>query len=172
MTLERKKWPDQPHYRHRGSVLGRDEHGVWVAVPPQPFYLGERIAFHGKFWVAQLVPDDQPWWAAFFPPGDGAFDLYVDIGTVPEWSGTHAAMFDLDLDVLRYRDGRGAAIVDEDEFEAHAVEFGYPAELVTLAERAAAEVLARVGSAAAPFGPESLPWLEAVRQLAARHSPA
>ena len=28
--VERRKWPDLPHYGVTGLVLGEDEHGVWV----------------------------------------------------------------------------------------------------------------------------------------------
>jgi hypothetical protein len=30
MWVERLKWPDVPHYRHLGWVLGDDEYGLWI----------------------------------------------------------------------------------------------------------------------------------------------
>ena len=159
VTLERLKWPDRPHYRHRGTVLGEDAAGTWLSVAPQPFYRGDEIAFHAEWWAVQLVPNNGGWWAAFFPPGAGRFDLYVDIGTPPVWSGDYVTMIDVDLDVVRFRDGR-IEIVDEDELAEHSRLFGYPASVVADAERTGAEIKAAIVQGAPPFDGTAGAWLD------------
>lgn len=160
VSLERRKWPDLPHYRHRGTIVGFDEHGTWIAVHPQSFYRGDEFAFEAQAWAAQLVPNEGGWWAAFLPSG-GAFDIYVDIGTPPRWDRSHVSMIDLDLDVVRWA-GRDVEIADRDEFAMHSIELGYPPEFVAAAEATAAEIFERVVNERAPFDIVGRTWLERV----------
>jgi uncharacterized protein len=160
VSLERRKWLDRPHYRHRGTVIGEDQHGVWIAVHPQPFYRGDEFAFEATAWAAQLVPHEGGWWAAFLPSG-GAFDLYVDIGTAPEWDATHVSMIDLDLDVVRFS-GRSVEIVDQDEFAANARDYAYPSDIVSATQESAARILRAVQQAEAPFDATGRRWLDRV----------
>lgn len=37
--LERRKWPDSPHYSSQGYVLGADEVGVWLGHPELDIYV-------------------------------------------------------------------------------------------------------------------------------------
>lgn len=53
-------------------------------------------------------------------------------------------MVDLDLDVILTREGH-LFLDDEDEFEQHQVELGYPPDVVALAERTSLEVIRAVG---------------------------
>ncbi len=57
---------------------------------------------------------------------------------------------DLDLDVVRSGAGP-VALVDEDEFVAHAARYAYPATLVAAARAAADNLLALARRGAAPF---------------------
>jgi len=59
--------------------------------------------------------------------------VYVDMTTPPVWDGTSVRAVDLDLDVIEEPDGR-VWVDDEDEFAEHQVAYGYPQEIVTLAE--------------------------------------
>src|SRR5687768_1834877 len=102
-----------PHYRHVGTVLGTDELGVWLSLPPQPLTRGGEHVFAVTWWTLQLIPaDDDGWWASFFEEGVGKYDTYVDVCTESEWSGSTARMTDLDLDVVRYRVDGAVAVVD------------------------------------------------------------
>ena len=137
--IERTKWPDRPHYAHDGWVLGEDEHGLWVELRSgAPVYRGDKVLFHGKRGGLMLVPRNRGWLAWF--PASGSFELYVDIVTPPVRTPTSVTMVDLDLDVIRWTDGR-VELVDEDEFETHRVELGYPSDVVADARREAAWVL-------------------------------
>ena len=67
-------------------------------------------------------------------------------------------MVDLDLDVIRTRDG-DLLLDDEDEFDQHRVLLGYPADVVELA-RGTAERLMMAGAAGhEPFGEAGGRWL-------------
>jgi hypothetical protein len=157
VALERRKWPDRPHYRHRGTVLGSDAHGVWLATHPQPFYVGDEFAFEAVTWAAQLVPHTGGWWAAFLPH-DAGFDLYVDIGTPPRWNGRHVSMIDLDLDVVRWK-GRPVEIADADEFATNAQTYCYPADVIADAQATADAILDAVRNERPPFDGTGRAWL-------------
>lgn len=161
--MEIRKWGGKPHYRFEVDHLGRDEHGTWLAGrPPIPFegpeYPGE---FQQRF--AILVPDDCWWVATYYADGPfGGLEIYVDVTTPTTWtSETHATTFDLDLDVVLRRDGT-LYIDDEDEFEAHRVEYGYPPDLIDNAQRTAVEMLEVVRERVEPFGDVWRRWLEKV----------
>ena len=65
---------------------------------------------------------------------------------------------DLDLDVVKLQDGT-IFLDDEDEFAEHQVSFGYPPEVVAMAERSAAQVLAAVRDGTAPYDGTADAWL-------------
>ena len=89
-------------------------------------------------------------------------ELYLDVTTEPRWTaGDQVEMVDLDLDVIRRFDG-SAEILDEDEFAAHQVRYGYPPEVVSRAQLTASTLLAAVASGAEPFGQACRAWLARV----------
>lgn len=164
VTIERHKWPDVPHYEYDASHLGDDEHGSWFASPAgNPIRRGGVVLFQADQPSLYLVPVDRPWMVWFGANPAFGFDVYVDVGTVPVRSPGLVTMVDLDLDVVRNLDGT-VEVLDEDELVEHAVRYGYPPELVTHAERTAAEVVALIESAAEPFAAASAPWLALAAQ--------
>jgi protein associated with RNAse G/E len=72
---------------------------------------------------------------------------------------------DLDLDVVRWRDGR-VEVLDEDEFAEHQVQLGYPAELITQARRTCDWLVEAVSSRTEPFGQAGAAWLARAQQQA------
>lgn len=156
--IERRKWPAAPHYGHSGWVLGEDEHGLWLELRVgSPVYRGDDVLFHGTNGGVMLVPPTDGWLAWF--PEFSDFDLYVDIVSGTTRTDTSVTMVDLDLDVIRWPDG-SVELVDVDEFDAHQVELGYPAELVAHAEQTAEQVLAAVRSGEEPFaGSTARAWM-------------
>ena len=65
--VERRKWPDHPHYGHDATWLGEDERGTWLALTPgRPIYRGDTVLFvaEGAGGVV-LVPRGE-WWMAWF----------------------------------------------------------------------------------------------------------
>jgi uncharacterized protein len=157
------KYDGSRHWQHPMRYLGEDEHGIWLGAPAgtsvrradQPPVLLEHP-------FVQLIPDGQ-WWSACFNGEPADTHVYCDIGTPPQWVHPgEVTMADLDLDVIRLRaDGR-VLIVDEDEFAEHQVLYGYPAEVIREAERAAAWLAEVISAGAEPFASEYRRWLDQV----------
>ena len=103
------------------------------------------------------------WLATFHGPG-GVVATYVDMTTVPVWDGSVVRAVDLDLDVVELLDGE-VIVDDEDEFAEHQVAFGYPPEIVALAEATRDAVLAAMRARRSrPFdGSPPAPWLDVLR---------
>ncbi|MBK5223364.1 MAG: DUF402 domain-containing protein [Acidimicrobiia bacterium] len=149
--LERRKWPDLPHYRHQAWPLGKDEFGTWFELKVgYPVYRGEELLFHGTSGGLMLLrPGDAPWMAWF--PAHGRFELYVDIVTPPVVHDDGSiTMVDLDFDVIRTLDGT-VELVDEDEFVEHQVRYGYPPDIIEAALTASAQVFEAVQRGEPPF---------------------
>ena len=147
--VERRKWPDRPHYRHAAEVLGDDEFGLWVVTRAgTPVMRGDDVLFEARHDGVMCVADGRRWMAWFTAAHD--FDLYCDIVTPISIGPAGSVAVDLDLDVVRWADGR-VELLDEDEFESHRVELGYPEDECVAALRTADEVVRAVRLRAAPF---------------------
>ncbi|MBN6051983.1 YgaC family protein [Nonomuraea sp. RK-328] len=156
-----RKYGGALHWHHRGTLLGEDEHGVWVGVPDGTLARkGTDPPVRWETAIVILFPRDG-WWTASFHASPHRTDVYVDVTTVPEWRDgdvSEVTMVDLDLDVIRMRDGR-LFLDDEDEFAEHQVLLGYPAEVIARAEETAAMLMTAVGSRQGPFGGAHEKWL-------------
>lgn len=152
--------------------LGEDEHGVWLGAAAGHL---SRRGFETPIALAyphtMLLPRDRWWTAAFNPPASRLW-TYCDITTVPSWANDHeVSMIDLDLDVGRATaDGR-VFMMDEDEFAAHKIKFGYPETVVDQAKAAAAWLFDAVAARRPPFDGVSDAWLAQVSGLERRPVP-
>lgn len=153
VRLEMTKWGDRPHWAFDATYLGADEHGDWIGIPAGTFMARPGAEFTTVVVQVGLVPRDAGWLATFHGPG-WHVATYVDMTSVPWWDGTTCRAVDLDLDVIRMTDGH-VFVDDEDEFADHQVRFGYPTEVVSLAEDACAWVSEQVLEERAPFDGES-----------------
>ena len=155
MRVAFHKWGDRPHWEYDALHLGDDEHGSWLGAPAGTRLSRPGAEFASPQQFVSLVPYDAAFVATFYDPvcatGEkSVIDLYVDITTVPQWSGDRVTMADLDLDVIRGRSGR-VWVDDEDEFADHRVRFGYPDDVVRLAATTCESVRAAVAEAAPPY---------------------
>lgn len=83
-----------------------------------------------------LFPRGQ-WWTAAFNDTPAPTEIYCDVTTPPQWTAPgEVTMVDLDLDVLRDRNG-AILLLDEDEFAEHRIRYGYPADVIATAEQTA-----------------------------------
>jgi protein associated with RNAse G/E len=157
--IERRKWPDAPHYGAEGIVLGEDEYGVWVgARPGNRIYRATDAPRAGTVGVLWCVPRDG-WFLAHFLRDHAELDIYIDIAAPAVWDPRGAKIIDLDYDVIVWNDGRPVQLVDEDEFEQHRIELAYPDELAASAREAAARVFELAQSGAPPFSTATMaPW--------------
>lgn len=114
-----------------------------------------------------LLPRDEQWWMCTWMWGnlDIDIELYVDIVHPPTWtSDSWLQVIDLDLDVIRYRNGR-VVLDDEDEFAEHAVTLGYPPSVSASARSAATDLVAAVAEQKPPFATRPDRWVHAAAQL-------
>ncbi|WP_222836655.1 DUF402 domain-containing protein [Beutenbergia cavernae] len=159
------KYDGGAHWALDARLLGEDDAGTWVFMPRGTVQVRPGVSFEAAADAVGLFPHDQPWVAWFSTPVDAlrpiSHQTYVDVSTVPVWTadGREVTMVDLDLDVIAPFDGE-PFVDDEDEFAEHRVRYGYPDDVVALAERSAEDVLAAVRTGAEPFGSAWRPWLD------------
>lgn len=163
VTVQYYKYPDTPHWRHELVHLGRDQHGVWLGAPVGAvIQRAQEKPKNLRRYFVQLIPPDKWWTAIFNGPGDHDMAVYVDVTTVPEWSGDHEVrMVDLDLDVIRRIDG-SVYVDDEDEFLEHKTALHYPDRLVDNARSTAARLVIDIESESPPFNGSAQTWLDMV----------
>ena len=140
------------------SVLGEDEHGVWLWAPRGTMLTrGDEPARRAETSFVKLIRPDG-WWSAVWNERS-RYEVYVDIATPATWEGDRVAMIDLDLDVVRMADDGSVVVLDEDEFVAHAAAMDYPPRLIDAARTAAAAVHLALEAATEPFGEAGRSWL-------------
>jgi hypothetical protein len=164
------KWGDRPHWEFDGHYLGSDGHGDWIGFPAGTLMSRPGMEVRPPNDQVGLVPSgadsDRAFLATFHSPG-GSVLTYVDMTSVPAWDGSVVRAVDLDLDVVKALDGT-VYVDDEDEFEEHQVLFGYPAEIIALAEATKDAVLAAVSDERAPFDGAADRWFPVLAELAGR----
>jgi len=159
VRVEYTKFDGSPHRGYPALHLGEDEHGVWLGVPLNRF---DDADFKYEDPYVLLVPQDC-WWTALFNAPTRRTEIYCDVATPADWSGTGRVRFaDLDLDVRRRRDGGVVELVDEDEFAANRVRFGYPKDVVEHAWSAAHWLVKALSTATEPFAHRYHDWLDRV----------
>jgi protein associated with RNAse G/E len=94
-----------------------------------------------------------------FNPPPRTSEVYCDITTPARWEGDTVHIIDLDLDVVRRRETETVELRDEDEFDEHRAQFGYPDDLVVEARAAADKLLVALGDGSEPFATQHRKWL-------------
>ncbi len=130
----------------------------WLGCPTGTFYSRPGMEFVATFAGVVLVPAGDAAHLAAFNDRHAQAAIYVDMTTQPVWDGAVLRAVDLDLDVVKRQDGE-VYLDDEDEFAEHRLSFGYPPEVVAMAERSAATVLSAVRAGAAPYDGTADAWL-------------
>lgn len=156
------KYDGRPHRSYPAVWLGEDATGTWLGVAQGTPALvdGDRAAVREEPYVL-LVPHEA-WWTAMFNAPPRRTEIYCDVTTPATWAGTHeVTMVDLDLDVRRRRTGEIERL-DEDEFAAHQLRYGYPAEVITQATAASYWLADALGDGTEPFADGFRPWLARV----------
>lgn len=160
VDCDMRKWGDRAHWRFDTKLLGHDRHGVWLGARPPTLYSGPQGAGRWMHGFVVLVPRHEWWIASFNDVTLPDPEVYVDVTTGTRWpSETHITAVDLDLDVVRHRDG-SVTLLDEDEFEQHRVLYAYPGDLVDRALASAEWLLDAVAARREPFDHTAERWLE------------
>ncbi len=155
--------------RHHGATvryLGEDEHGVWMGEHAGNAWSGGPRAFVTDAADVLVVPKNRAFVAMFYRPHPARdLSIYADITTVPEWSQAGWSAVDLDLDVCRRITGE-VFVDDEDEFAEHRLLYGYPDEIVALAEEECSRVAAEMRCEKRVFAPNVAEfWLRTLEAL-------
>lgn len=163
VELATEKWGGHPHYRGDMRLLGDDEHGTWLwGLAGRVLHRGDGDSFVTQQDTVIVVPREA-WWHAAWWLGHPEIALYVNINTPARRDRDRIVAIDLDLDVIRWHDGR-VAVVDRDEFELHQVRYDYPPDIVAAAEAATAEAYDLVVRDQPPFdGAAARRWVERAR---------
>lgn len=163
-----RKWGDRPHWEFATVPLGADEHGFWFGTPPGTAFRKPDALFVSEHPHVVLVPrpgllaaPSTADWVATFYADPAPIHTYVDITTPSVISADRVVTVDLDLDVVRPRDG-AVWVDDEDEFAEHQVQLGYPPEVIRDATDICARVLRAVTDGEAPFDGVADRWLPLV----------
>jgi protein associated with RNAse G/E len=128
-----RKFDEKLHWHQWMRGLGEDEFGVWLGAPAGAVsQRGDEPEVRQEQAVVQLFPRDK-WFTAIFNDEPRWTEIYCDITTPVEFSDDVVTMIDLDLDVIKRRDGT-VFIDDEDEFAEHQVKYGYPADVIAQAQ--------------------------------------
>lgn len=156
------KYDGRPHRSYPATWLGEDENGIWlgVAAGTPATVDGDRPTYREEPYVL-LIPE-RSWWTAMFNAPPRPTEIYCDVTTPATWAGSReVVVVDLDLDVRRRRWG-DIERLDEDEFAAHRVQFGYPDEVVEQAVAASHWLATALGDGTEPFVSAFRPWLAMV----------
>jgi uncharacterized protein len=145
--------------------LGSDELGTWLFAPKGAAASYARtgpapLPVH----FLTLVPHGGTWWVATWMWGNPAVDIdvYVDVVHPPVWeSASRLRVVDLDLDVIRRRDGT-VHLDDEDEFAENCVSRRYPDGVVATARATGEELRRAVARREPPFDAGPRRWLASV----------
>ncbi|MFI5736559.1 DUF402 domain-containing protein [Kribbella sp. NPDC051587] len=156
-----RKYDESLHWHQWLEWLGDDEYGVWLggrvgAVSQR----GAGLKLTAKEAHVQLFPRDQ-WFTAIFNDAPRMTEIYCDITTPVEFFEDRVTMIDLDLDVIKRRDGT-VLVDDEDEFAAHQVKYNYPPEVIAQAQ-ASCDWLVQAVANDEPFTTVYKTYLDMVR---------
>lgn len=157
MRLRSLKYDGSLNYEWPAQVVWEDHAGfIWftpagapftrpTATTPVPYDWVGRIWYDRWYMVdASLLP------VAVAGAAGVVHHYYCNIGAPGAWEDDIYHFIDFDLDVAVYPDGRGE-LLDEDEFAAHQVRFGYPAAVIAATWQAVDDVRALAEVRATPF---------------------
>jgi protein associated with RNAse G/E len=144
-----RKYDEKLHWHQWMRYLGEDSYGVWLGAPAGSVsQRGDEPEVTQDHAHVQLFPREK-WFTAIFNDAPRKTQIYADITTPVEFSDGQVTMIDLDLDVIKRRDGT-VFIDDEDEFAEHQVRYGYPPDVIATARRTC-DWLAQAVSLEEPF---------------------
>ncbi|GGN66171.1 hypothetical protein GCM10010112_28300 [Actinoplanes lobatus] len=148
------KWGGRLHWFYPLEPLGEDRHGRWFgARAGTPVQRGDEPPVVQGHDVVTLIPATGCWIGSF-NPDHVELSAYIDVTTRPEIIDGVIHAVDLDLDVIRRRDG-SVAVLDEDEFADHQVRYGYPAPVVAQARATTDDLVGLLTTAVQPFETEA-----------------
>ena len=177
IVFQWRKWDGSPHWRHECVYLGSDQWGDWVGQPAGWGSERPGRSFTAAAPNVTLVPPSGDYALTVnrdHPKGmriyiDLAWDVRavsVDDASDPDDVPVLFTGIDMDLDVVRVEGERGTWIDDEDEWDEHRVQYGYPADVQRHLEALAADLERRVRAHLPPFDDATADvWLDRLAEL-------
>lgn len=151
------KWGGKQHWRYVMEPLGEDEYGAWFGARAGiPTQRGHEPPTRAECDFVVLAPVAGHWIATWNADREPA--IYVDVTTRPIRDERSVRAVDLDLDVIRRRNGK-VEVLDEDEFAEHQVLYRYPPDVVTGALRTTGELVRLITARTEPFDRVGDAWL-------------
>jgi uncharacterized protein len=164
IQLRSVKYDDSLNYFWPARVVQEDDAGfTWATPAGAPFTRPDRVIPVPHDWLGRVWYDR--WYAvdaSLAPPSRGTapgtlLHYYCNLGMPGAWTGSVFRYVDLDLDVQIYPDGRHE-LLDEDEFAAHQVRYGYPDAIIAATEQAARDAIALARAGGTPFDGTLIAW--------------
>ncbi|GAA1637398.1 DUF402 domain-containing protein [Microbacterium flavum] len=160
-----RKWDGSPHWEHDCVYLGSDRWGDWVGQRSGWHSQRPGLEFDADGDNVTLIPPSGDY-AATFNATHPRLAIYIDVAWDVRWEDGAPTGIDMDLDVVRARDGRGIWIDDRDEWDEHRVQYGYPLDVVTRLETVAIDLEREVTQESVPFdGLTAAHWLSELDRL-------
>ncbi|MFP7494714.1 DUF402 domain-containing protein [Terribacillus saccharophilus] len=162
IQMKSLKYPDIPHYEWKGHLLKQTSDYIIVLCQS-----GRKLIHHTKNKTFTIPVTSLEYF--FFHEGytvamemvDGKVkSYYCNIAQPSKLQGDKLCFVDLDLDLVKSRDGEWE-VVDMDEFEENSLKYGYPAELKAYAWESLEELRMKISSGAFPFDGSGLALLKA-----------
>lgn len=158
LAVASTKYGGSHHYRYDVQLVAADERRLIAYGPvdtPFDSYRGHYLATSEMLHVHVAGLD----WnlEVMWQPDGTPHQHYVNIALPSTWDDGTLRFVDLDLDVKARADGT-VELDDADEFAEHRVRFGYPADLVERAQRAAEEVLSLARARRPPLDGSLYAW--------------
>lgn len=150
IVVQWRKWDGSTHWRHEGYYLGQDRWGDWVGQRTGQPSRRPGAGFSAEQDGVTLFPHQGPYvhsWNA----EPAATAIYIDLAWDLQWTPQGPTAIDMDLDVVRGRDGRQTFLDDQDEWAEHQVQYGYPREFIEQVQTEAERLLGEVAAGRAPF---------------------
>ena len=176
IVFQWRKWDGSPHWRHECVYLGADGWGEWVGQPA-----GWGSERPGRTFTAPgpnvtLVPPSGDYALTVNRDHPKGMRIYIDLAwdvratdaaeAAPQSADPLFTGIDMDLDVVRVEGERGTWIDDEDEWEEHRLQYGYPVEVQRHLEALAADLEQRVRAQLPPFDDATADvWLDRLAAL-------
>jgi protein associated with RNAse G/E len=157
MRVRSLKYDGSLNYEWPGQVVWEDHAGfIWFTPAGAPFTRPSGTTPVPYDWIGRVWYDH--WYmvdASLLPVAVAGVagvvhHYYCNIGAPGGWEDDIYRFVDLDLDVTIFPDGR-SELLDEDEFAAHQVRFGYPDEVIAASWQSVDDVLALAEVRATPF---------------------
>lgn len=166
VTFRWRKWDGAEHWVHECVYLGGDGRGDWFGQLPGMLSVRPQRRVEVAHPNVTLLPPSGDW-VYTHNAAPAPYEVYIDLAWDARWDGDEPTGIDMDLDVVRTRDGRGLFIDDRDEWDEHRVRYGYPAQIVAELEAVAIDLERRVAASEPPFDQATADrWLARLAALA------